>query len=304
LVGQDEGSWRVGLDVSVSRGLSGGHLETQGVTADGMLIEVAEHAHHVDLDLARYEVSLSRTFNGTWDAVFRLPYFIKDQTASVEFSGDVSAEDRAAAIRNGFIHHRTATYEGFSDAELSAGWRKLDPLGEGSTLRISLGLTLPFGETEPNPWVLGDAGLVHNHIQFGNGTVDPLLDFYLGVPISAQWAFSIYGRGRFPFYENSHGYRGSIEAALIPRVTWLPNKKFSITTGLSADYYGYSYWSGERDENSGQFSLNASVSAGMKLTDSVTASIGTLLPVYTKSYGSEDALDSAPVFTLSLARQF
>lgn len=273
------------------------------MTPGGQVIDVAEHAHRVELNLTRYELSLSRTFNDTWDAAVRLPYFIKDQTATTEFFGDVSAEDRDAAIRNGFIHHRTGTYEGFSDAELSVGWRKRDIAGAGSILRFSLGLTLPFGATESDPWVLGDAGMVHQHIQFGNGTFDPLVDFYLGVPISEKWGFSVYGKARFPFYENHHGYRGSIEGTLIPRITWLPMKKVSVSAGLAANYYGYSYWSGERDKNSGQFTLNATVSAGMKLSDTVTASIGTLLPLYTKSYGLDDTLKPAPVFTFSLSRQ-
>jgi len=303
-MGQDKDSWRVGLDISVSRGLSGGHPEDHGVTADGQLIHVAEHAHHVDLNLTRYELSISRTFNDTWDAAIRLPWFIKDQTATTEFFGDVSAEDRDAALRNGFIHHRTGTYRGFSDAELSVGCRKRGLFDVAAVARISLGVTLPFGSTEPDPWVLGDAGLVHEHIQFGNGTFDPVVDAYLGVPLNEKWGFSVYAKGRFPFYENSHGYRGSFEGTLIPRITWLPTKKMSISAGLAANYYGYSYWSGRRDENSGQFTLNATLSAGMKLSESVTASIGTLLPLYTKSYGVGDALDPAPVFTWSLARQF
>ncbi len=288
----------------MSRGLSGGHLEHHGIASDGHVVDVPLHRHVVDLDLTRYEVSLSRTFNDTWDAAVRLPYFIKEQTASVEFPGPISEADRLAALRNAYIHHRTDTYEGFSDMEMAVGWRKHDVFGEGSILRISLGMTVPIGSTEVNPWVLGDAGEVHNHIQFGNGTFDPLLDFYIGIPLGKQWACSLYGRGRFPLYENYHGYQGSVEGTLIPRVTWLPNKKLSVSAGVSANYYGYSYWSGERDENSGQFTLNATVSAGLKLGDKVTGSIGVLLPLYTKSWSEEDALEPAPVFTLSLARQF
>lgn len=263
------------------------------------------HHHRVTLDLARFEFSLSRTFDDTWDAAFRLPWLIKDQTAGISFPLPMTAEERAAAIRNGYIHHRTETYEGFGDAELTVGWRKLNVFGEGSILRLSAGVTLPFGDTEANPWLLGDTGHVHTHIQMGNGTVDPVFDFYAGIPLSEKWAFSLYGKARVPVYENSEGYLGSPELILIPRVTWLPNKKLSLAAGLTATYFGYSYWDGERDDDSGQFTLNAGLSAGYKLSDTVTGSLGFMLPVYTKSYSEGgDAYDPAPVFTFAIARQF
>ena len=257
------------------------------------------------LDLTRFEFSLSRTFDSTWDAVVRVPYMIKDQTASVLFPNPMTLAEREAALRNNFIHHRTDTYEGFADAELSVGWRKKDVFGEGSIIRLSLGVTLPFGDIEADPWALGDAGMKHTHIQMGNGTFDPIIDLYAGIPLSDKWGFGLYGKLRLPLYENSEGYRGSIEGSLIPRITYLPTKKLSLSAGLSANWYGYSYWNGDRDEDSGQFTLNATLSAGMKLTDTITASAGVLLPLYTESWStSGDAYDPAPVLTFSLARQF
>ena len=47
----------------MSNGLSGGHLEEYGLTPAGQVVEVPLHRHVVDLDLTRYEFSLSRTFN-------------------------------------------------------------------------------------------------------------------------------------------------------------------------------------------------------------------------------------------------
>ncbi len=268
------------------------------------MVDVVEHAHKVELDLTRYEASLSRTFNDTWDAVIRIPYFVKDQTADVLFPNGGSAEDRAAAIRSGYAHHRTAVYEGFADIEATAGWRKRDLLGEGTIFRFSFGLALPVGDTQNDPLTAGDLGQQHLHIQFGNGTFDPLLDCYLGIPLSEKWALSLYGRGRFPIYENSKGYRGSIEGSLIPRVTYLPNKKLSLSAGLSADYYGYSEWNGRRDPNSGQFTLNASLGAGYKFSERFTASLNLLLPLYTDTFSGEDALDPAPTFSISTAWTF
>ncbi|MFN0129976.1 MAG: hypothetical protein ACKV19_25205 [Verrucomicrobiales bacterium] len=256
------------------------------------------------MDLTRFEFSLSRTFNDTWDAVLRVPYFIKDQTAETVFPKGISEQDKAAAIRSGYAHHRTETYEGFSDLELSVGWRKTNLLWEGSVFRFSLGLTIPVGDTEDDPLVAGDAGLEHLHIQFGNGTFDPLIDFYYGLPLNERFAVSLFGRGRFPFYENDQGYQGSVEGTLGPRLTWLPHKRFSFSAGVTASYFGYSEWNATRDPNSGQFALNASLGVGAKITDSITASFNALLPVYTKTFAGEDALDPAPTFSLSAGWTF
>lgn len=289
----------MGLDVSTSRGLKGGHPEIEGIAEDGSVIEVGDHAHRVEMDLTRFEFFLSRTFDKSWDVVVRVPYFLKDQTAETVFPNAISEEDKAAAIRSGNAHHRTDTYEGFSDLEVSVGWRKTSFLLEGSVFRFSLGVTVPVGDTENDPLVAGDAGLEHLHVQFGNGTFDPLVDFYFGLPLNERFAVSLFGRGRFPFYENDQGYQGSLEGTLGPRLTWLPHKRWSFSAGMTGSYYGYSEWSNRRDPNSGQFSLNASLGFGVKITDQLTASLNALLPVYTKTFSGEDSLDPAPTFSLS-----
>jgi hypothetical protein len=70
-------------------------------------------------------------------------------------------------------------------------------------------------------------------------------------------------------------------------------------------YFGYSDWEETgRDRNSGQFNVLAGVSMGYKVTDKVTASFSTLVPIYTDSFSSEDTMDPAPTFSLSIARSF
>jgi hypothetical protein len=295
------------FDTTVSRGLSGGHGETHGLTSDRQVIEIAEHRHEVELNLARYELALSRTLSDAWDIGLRIPYMVREQTADVRFSGGASDADHEAAVNNGRIHHRTETYEGFADLELIAGWRTRDVpwLGDDSVMRISFGSTIPIGATEEDPWLLGDAGHEHLHIQFGNGTFDPLLDLYVGAPISKKLAWGLYSKARLPIYRNSHGYRGAPEVTLSPRLTWLPVSKVSLSAGVVGLYYGYSSWEETgRDRNSGQVSVLGSLSVGYKVNDSVTASFSALLPFYTESFSSEDSLDPAPTFSFSLGYTF
>ena len=71
---------------------------------------------------------------------------------------------------------------------------------------------------------MGDAGLEHLHVQFGNGTVDPVFELYFGMPINDKFAWSVFGKARVPVYRNDHGYRGAPEVSLSPRLTYMPNK--------------------------------------------------------------------------------
>lgn len=304
MVAQDGNSWRIGFDIAFAYGLQGGHDETEGLSPDGEVIEVEDHAHDVEMDLTRFEFSMSRTFNDTWDSVLRVPYLIKDQTAETVFPDPISDDDREAAIRSGYSHHRTETYEGFADLELSVGWRTRGLWLDGSIFRFSLGTTIPVGDTEDDPLTAGDAGLEHLHVQFGNGTFDPLLDFYFGVPLNEKLAVSAFGRARIPLYENSKGYRGSPEITFAPRATWLPHKRLSVHAGLNASYYGYAEWYDRRDPNTGQFNLDASLGLGFKVTDTITSSFTALLPLYSRSFSDEDVLEPAPTFSISTGWAF
>lgn len=72
------------------------------------------------------------------------------------------------------LHHRDETLVGVGDPWLSARLRwRVGAL----TLGGRVGLTVPLGRTEENPFAAGRAGLVHQHVQFGTGTVDPILGF-------------------------------------------------------------------------------------------------------------------------------
>ena len=235
-----------------------------------------------------------------------MPYFVREQTASLAFRRGTPEAHKQAARRNGQIHHRTETYKGFSDLELTAAWRtkNIPLLGEGSVFRFSLGTTIPVGDTENDPWVLGDRGLEHLHIQFGNGTFDPVLDAYIGAPINQHFAWGVYSKARLPFYRNHRGYRGSPELTCVPRLTWLPTERTSVTLGASAIYYGYSSWESGRDRSSGQFSALANLGVGYKVTDSLTANASVLIPFYTDSFSTEDSMDPAPTVSFTIGFSF
>jgi hypothetical protein len=101
------------------------------------------------------------------------------------------------------VHHRNETLLGFGDPWLLG---RFGTVLEGVLLTARAGLALPLGHTEEDPFVLGAQGQRHQHIQFGNGTFDPV------VMLDASRSFgrvqlSAYGQAQVTLYQNGNGFR-------------------------------------------------------------------------------------------------
>ncbi|MFZ5471434.1 MAG: hypothetical protein ACOZIN_18580 [Myxococcota bacterium] len=175
------------------------------------------------------------------------------------------------------IHHRTETLAGPADPWLLARgiWR----LGSWS-LTARSGLSLPLGRTEPNPFALGRAGQPHQHIQFGNGTVNPVL----GLDVARQWErvrLSAYGQTVLFFYQNHYGYQAgnrylggvAAEASLLP--------KLRVTVGADLLNEQPERWDGavQQDGNVGRTDLLLGGMVGYAF-DPVTALLSVKAPVW------------------------
>ncbi|WP_152622043.1 hypothetical protein [Archangium violaceum] len=102
------------------------------------------------------------------------------------------------------IHHRDETLFGLGDPWLMGryAWR----LGDVG-VAARLGVTVPLGGTVENPFALGAQGLPHQHVQFGTGTVQPLL----GLEASrtwGSWGTRLWGQAQLSLVENRFGYQG------------------------------------------------------------------------------------------------
>src|SRR5262249_40528021 len=106
-------------------------------------------------------------------------------------------------IENLDLHHRNETLTGPGDPWL---------LGRAATNLGSLvfggrlGVALPLGRTEEDPFLLGDMGIPHEHSQFGSGTFEPLvgLDASLMVGTARVELFALTIQS---LYANGHGYQ-------------------------------------------------------------------------------------------------
>jgi len=101
------------------------------------------------------------------------------------------------------LHHRNETLSRLADVRLGLQWARV---AAPWTVTAGAGAWLPLGRTESNPFALGAAAQPHQHIQFGTGTVDPMLSLVVSRRIG-DWSATASGAARWTLAENSHGYR-------------------------------------------------------------------------------------------------
>ncbi len=240
--------------------------------------------HFVHLDWFRTEFDLAYGFSKDWDIELDIPYDVKTVSAKYELPDGTPFNNP-----QGDLHHRDERLQGFSDFKLLANYRPGSVLLKDDRLHVGLGLSLPVGETQEDPWELGDQGLKHQHIQFGTGTVDPVLrlDYYL---LANPIGFLVSANVQIPLYENSKGYKGSTQGDFTvgPRVQladWLV-----LGASYVASYQTRAFWDGDPDENSGYFLQGVGFNAAIRVAPRVTI-IPTVLRVHSiNTRGSSDSL--------------
>jgi hypothetical protein len=198
---------------------------------------IPPHMHHVRLALTHSEMTIDRGLSNHMQLSLRLPYDIKEMRVRY-----TTLDGAPFVPPYGDIHHRNETLRGISDGSLTLGW------SPQSQWLFGFGTTLPLGHTVPDPVALGLLGLKHEHIQFGSGTLQPIL--------AAQWsrtgAVPLFARveGRLSLYENSQGYRPP------NTFTWTAGPSIHagrlwLAPSLSGQYQTVGRWNGAIDEGSG-----------------------------------------------------
>lgn len=104
------------------------------------------------------------------------------------------------------IHHRNEVLLGLGDLQLLLhGALSLGDFRFGGRA----GLSFPTGRVSANPYVLGDAGLPHQHIQFGTGTFDPILGFDLARTFGPV-TVAAFAQTQLPLYQGPRGLQAGV----------------------------------------------------------------------------------------------
>lgn len=252
-----------------------------------------------DQTIALGELRLAAEFGVAEDVGVALTLPLRLVDTSIRY---LDAGGQEVAIAGDGIHHRNETLVGPVDPWLLGHWhRQLGAL----SIDVRGGVSLPLGKTEEDPFALGDAGMRHQHIQFGTGTINPVVgvevDRNLG-PLSLR-AFALTQQ---VLYENGKGYRaGDRYGGGLGAVSSLGTRKWRFELGGEVQGETAEEWNGVRhrdDGNQGRVDVLAAAAVGRALGAGVDGFIGVKVPVYTHVVGGQ--LEYPVVIELGFARQF
>jgi hypothetical protein len=183
-------------------------------------------------------------------------------------------------------HHRNRTITGLADPSLLAVLgRSFGRLG----FAIRAGALLPLGRTlDEDPYHLGHEGLPHEHVQFGAGTVRPLLGTALGYDFGAvgldAWTISVLSLG-----ENSVGYRVGQRFITGVRASSTVGTKGRFGLGAELSRESAHTWHGVSgdDGNLGRTDVVALATARYPLGGGLGAFAVARVPIYVNAVGGQ-----------------
>ncbi len=199
------------------------------------------------------------------------------------------------------LHHRTETLVGLTDPWLSL--RAAKTLGPWS-FAFRLGLTLPVGSTVPNPFELAREGKVHEHIQFGTGTVDPLAGVELRRDVGR---FSIAGwmLAKTSLYQNSYRYQSGSQLLVGANVSsGLWTRRWWFMLGALVYNEQPERWSGvtETEGNLGRTDLMLDTAVTCRFAGKWSVTLAARIPVFSYAVGAQ--LNTPALVELGIARSF
>jgi hypothetical protein len=202
------------------------------------------------------------------------------------------------------VHHRNETIAGFGDPWLLGRWG-ISLLRTLVTARA--GVTIPVARTEQDPFALGTQGRRHQHIQFGNGTVDPLIMLDLSRTFG-RVDLSVYGQAQLTVYENSKGFQAGNRFFTGAQAGMLAIEKLTINAGLDVLSERPERWAGEvqQDGNLGRTELLGGFTLSRPFGQTVASLIGRF-PLYRHIVSGDEPkgrLSSPLMLTLVLSRTF
>jgi hypothetical protein len=199
------------------------------------------------------------------------------------------------------LHHRTETLVGLTDPWLSL--RAAKTLGRWA-FAFRAGLTLPIGSTVPNPFELGRQGLAHEHIQFGTGTVDPLVGIELRRGVG-RFSVAAWLLAKTSLYQNPHHFQAGsqlLAGANVSSDLWAPRWWFLL--GALVYNEQPERWDGvtETEGNLGRSDVMVETAVSRRFRERWSVTLSAKIPLFTRSVGAQ--LNTPAIGELAIARSF
>ncbi len=199
------------------------------------------------------------------------------------------------------IHHRNESVTGLGDP-MVLGWYGR-ALGDWR-LTGRVGFTVPIGRTEEDPFTAGDQGLAHQHIQFGTGTVNPVLAVEASRTVG-RWRFGGFGFLQQTLYENGKGYQAGDRYAAGVSARRSVGTRWTVRGGVEAQGETAERWNGvvhTDDGNQGRLDGMVAAGATWKAASPLSLDLGLKIPVVTHVVGGQ--LDMPAILELGATWTF
>ena len=185
----------------------------------------------------------------------------------------------------GDIHHRDETLWGPVDGTLQV--QLFRTVGTSAfTLGGTLGTTLPWGQTHPDPFLLGAQGKRHQHFQFGTGTFVPVAD--VQAVLSGRFGANAWVQTRTPLYANGHGYRpgASLDWGVGPRyMVWAP---YTVALTGEGVHQWIDTWRGYPSPSSGRDALMVALANNLRVSGHTSLYAKGLTTVWQRSRSQDN----------------
>ncbi|MDP7039138.1 MAG: hypothetical protein QGI45_08275 [Myxococcota bacterium] len=242
------GQWRFHASQSTTR-VHSSHSVEEEQFEPGIAHEHQAREHRLHFWLSDFDLAAAYGVSPTVEIQMSLP--VRLAISEVEFideHGDLLEDFES-------IHHRRETLFGPGDLRLQGVFHSGQLLGFlPGYWRVGLGLSLPTGSIEKDPFKLGEEGKKHQHIFFGHGTVDPTMSLAWSWQGFA-WGWQVSSSLQVPLYENRYGYRAASHSSLGVGLIYQYDQVWRFLLESQVFHQGVAKWSGEQARNSGRTDL-------------------------------------------------
>lgn len=241
--------------------------------------------HDQRVVVAETRLSVEYAFAKNWAVGVALPWRVVDADIRVlDSAGDELVPTPASP------HHRDETLSGIGDPQLAVRWARGFAAGR-TTVEARAGVTLPLGRTEDDPFVNESAP--HQHIQFGTGTVNPILGAEATRRMTAPlaWRAGMWGSTQQGLYQSGSGYQpGDRYAAGLTAGSALGARRFDFSLALELHVETAERWRGvvhDDEGNAGRRDVLLGAGVSFAPTAAMRVFLAVRVPLHTDVVGAQ-----------------
>ena len=223
--------------------------------------DIPAHSHHQSMSMTRLNGLVAVGLGNGFQIKAELPFDRK--ALAIEYK---DANGKPYDPPYAGLHHRNETLAGVGDGRLQLEY--FTRAGERWVFGGGLGATVPTGKTEEDPYERAEKSLVHQHMQMGTGTVNPVASLS-AIFSGHQWGMVSQAQAKLSLLQNDKTYKPSSGMTLSVGPTYRLTSKWMLLTGVDLLRESQAYWADRPDPMSGRTAIIASAGAVYRFNTTV-----------------------------------